>query len=56
MGALPAMSRSLDLILYAWEASDGSKEFLTEEWRSLMLIMESSFCFLYVRRIEGRIN
>ena len=56
MGVLPAMGRSLDLILYAWEASDGSKEFLTEEWRSLMLIMESSFCFLYVRRIEGRIN
>ena len=25
-------------------------------WRRLMLIIESSFCFLYVRRIEGRIN
>lgn len=50
------MGRCLDLILYAWEASDGVKEFFTEEWRNLMLIIESSFCFLYVRRIEGRIN
>ena len=33
MGALAAMGRSLDLILYAWEASDGVKDFLTEEWR-----------------------